>query len=343
MNDKEKYKLITKNLKETIGEDEIKQILKKRDLKIYWGTAPTGNPSLGYLVPMYKIADFLKADCEVTILFADLHAYLDNLKTSWELLKHRTEYYKFLIKELLKSIGVETNKLKFALGSDFQLSPAYTLDFYKLSALTSSKDAKKAGAEVVKQSENPQISSLIYPILQALDEQHLKVDAQFGGIDQRKIFMFARENLPKLKYKKRIHLLGHLIPGLGQSGKMSSSEPASKIDFTDTDTEITKKINKAYSVDGVIEGNSLLQMLNLIIFNKLQNEKKPFTIQRPEKYGGTINFKTYTDAEKAFKEKKLSSIDLKQGIAQELIKIIKPIREKIEENIKLLNLAYPKK
>jgi len=27
----------------------------------------------------------------------------------------------------------------------------------------------------------------------ALDEEHLKVDAQFGGVDQRKIFVFAEK------------------------------------------------------------------------------------------------------------------------------------------------------
>ena len=41
-------------------------------------------------------------------------------------------------------------------------------------------DAKKAGAEVVKQVESPTISGLIYPILQALDEEALDVHAQFG-------------------------------------------------------------------------------------------------------------------------------------------------------------------
>ena len=41
--------------------------------------------------------------------------------------------------------------------------------------------AKKAGAEVVKQTSNAPLSGLLYPILQILDEQHLKVDAQFGG------------------------------------------------------------------------------------------------------------------------------------------------------------------
>ena len=69
----------------------------------------------------------------------------------------------------------------------------YTLDVYRLSSLVSEHDAKKAGAEVVKQSQSPLISGLLYPGLQALDEEYLKVDAQFGGIDQRKIFMFAEE------------------------------------------------------------------------------------------------------------------------------------------------------
>lgn len=43
--------------------------------------------------------------------------------------------------------------------------------------------------------------------LQALDEEYLKVDAQFGGIDQRKIFTFAEKYLPQLGYQKRAHLM----------------------------------------------------------------------------------------------------------------------------------------
>lgn len=53
---------------------------------------------MAYFVPMSKIADFLRAGCEVTILFADLHAYLDNMKAPWELLALRTKYYEACIK-----------------------------------------------------------------------------------------------------------------------------------------------------------------------------------------------------------------------------------------------------
>ncbi len=58
----------------------------------------------------------------MTVLFADLHAYLDNMKAPWELLMHRTQYYEHLIKSMLKSIGVPLDKLKFVRGTDYQLT-----------------------------------------------------------------------------------------------------------------------------------------------------------------------------------------------------------------------------
>lgn len=72
-------------------------MLEKRDLACYWGTAPTGAPHVAYFVPMCKIADMLRAGCRVTILIADMHAYLDNMKAPWELLDLRVKYYKACI------------------------------------------------------------------------------------------------------------------------------------------------------------------------------------------------------------------------------------------------------
>jgi tyrosyl-tRNA synthetase len=124
---------------------------------------------------------------------------------------------------MLEAIGVPIDKLEFVLGSSYQKSESYVMDVYKLCSLTSEHDAKKAGAEVVKQSGNAPLSGLLYPVLQVLDEQYLEVDAQFGGMDQRKLFTAATEWLPRLGYRIRAHLLNPMVPGL-QGGKMSSSE-----------------------------------------------------------------------------------------------------------------------
>ncbi|XP_057652849.1 tyrosine--tRNA ligase, cytoplasmic isoform X2 [Diorhabda carinulata] len=209
----EKYNLISRNLQEVLGEDRIKEILKERDVRLYWGTATTGKPHIAYFVPMSKIADFLRAGVEVTILFADLHAYLDNMKAPWDLLELRVQYYEHSIKAMLNSIGVPLDKLKFVKGTDYELSKEYSLDVYKMTSVVTEHDAKKAGAEVVKQVDNPLLSGLLYPILQALDEEYLKVDAQFGGVDQRKIFTLAEKYLPQLGYKKRAHLMNPMEYG----------------------------------------------------------------------------------------------------------------------------------
>jgi tyrosyl-tRNA synthetase len=75
------------------------------------------------LVPLLKIADFLDAGCEVTILLADLHAFLDAMKSTMGQLQMRTQYYEIIIKELLLGLGVDINKLRFVKGTDFQLTP----------------------------------------------------------------------------------------------------------------------------------------------------------------------------------------------------------------------------
>lgn len=342
MNVDERFSLITKNLGEVVTEEDLKQLLKeKKHPHIYLGNAITGKPHLAYFLLMQKIADFLEADCKVTVLFADLHGYLDNMKSSWELLQKRTEFYKLLIQTLLKHLGVDLNRLNFVVGTDIQLSKEYTLDMYKLSGIASLNNTQKAGSEVVKQVESPKLSGLLYPMLQALDEEYLDVDIQFGGVDQRKIFMFAREFLPKIGYEKRTHLMVDMIGGLTESGKMSSSEPKSKIDFDDSDDVIKQKVMDAYSKDGEVEGNGLLGLCKFVLFPYWKSNDETFKVNRPKKYGGNVEYTEYTSLEQDFADKNLSSIDLKQNLYPKIIEFIKPIRKELEKHEDLINKAYP--
>ncbi|XP_016388708.1 tyrosine--tRNA ligase, cytoplasmic isoform X2 [Sinocyclocheilus rhinocerous] len=334
----EKFQLITRNLQEVLGEERLKEILKERELKVYWGTATTGKPHVAYFVPMSKIADFLKAGCEVTILFADLHAYLDNMKAPWELLELRVQYYEQIIKAMLESIGVPLDKLKFVKGTDYQLSREYTLDVYRLSSMVTEHDAKKAGAEVVKQVEHPLLSGLLYPGLQALDEEYLKVDAQFGGVDQRKIFTLAEKYLPSLGYTKRIHMMNPMVPGL-TGGKMSSSEEESKIDLLDKNQEVKKKLKRAFCEPGNVENNGVLSFVKHVLF-PLHSE---FIIKRDPKWGGDKVYTDYEEVDKDFAAEQIHPGDLKASVELALNKLLDPIRKKFEtlELKKLTASAYP--
>jgi tyrosyl-tRNA synthetase len=323
-----------------MGAERLKDILAVRDLKVYWGTATTGRPHIGYFVPMTKIADFLKAGCQVTILFADLHAYLDNMKAPWELLHLRTKYYEAVIKALLESVGVPIDKLKFVRGTDYQLSREYTLDVYRLSTVVTEHDAKKGGAEVVKQVEHPLLSGLLYPLLQALDEEYLKVDAQFGGLDQRKIFALATECLPRLGYDKRIHLMNPMVPGL-TGDKMSSSDRNSKIDLLESPATLKEKVASAFCEPGNIEKNGVLSFLKMVLFPLSKDGK--FVVKRLEKYGGDVTYNSYEEVEEAFKNKLLYPGDLKDAVAAVLDAMLEPIRKKFQtpELQQLIRDAYP--
>jgi len=340
MNPDEKFALIKRNLQEIVGEDRLKDVLKERDLKVYWGTATTGKPHIAYFVPMSKLADFLKAGCEVTILFADLHAYLDNMKAPWDLLHLRAKYYEAVIKSMLKSIGVPLDKLNFVKGSDYQLSKEYTLDVYRLSSIVTQHDAQKAGAEVVKQTASPPLSGLLYPGLQVLDEEYLKVDAQFGGVDQRKIFMYGEKYLPQLGYKKRVHLMNPMVPGL-QGTKMSSSEEDSKIDLLDSAAQVKKKLKKAFCEPGNTENNGVLSFCQYVLYPLRAAEG--FVVKRSEENGGDQTFKTFEELETAFKNEEVHPGDLKSSVEGYLFELMEPIRKEFEspELKKLSADAYP--
>ncbi|SPQ26567.1 17227751-65ca-4db9-b947-1243a3150efc [Thermothielavioides terrestris] len=337
--------LIKENLAEVLNEEIIQKILDEgKHPKIYWGTATTGRPHCGYFVPAIKIAQFLAAGCDVTILLADIHGFLDNLKAPLELVMHRAEFYRHIITAMLQAVGVSTEKLRVVLGSSYQKSAEYVMDVYKMASLISEHDAKKAGAEVVKQTDNAPLSGLLYPILQVLDEQYLDCDAQFGGMDQRKLFTAAKEWLPKLGYRERAHLLNPMVPGL-HGGKMSSSDPDSKIDLLDPPETVAKKIKKAVAAPQVVEENGLLAFIEFVLLPAARlRGSGEFRVDR-ERDG--LEPLVYTDIEKIredYKSDVLTPQLLKPAVARDLNALLAPIQEAFQaskEWQEIAEKAYP--
>lgn len=367
-----KKNIITQNLHEIIGLDELTNIIAtKENPVVYWGTAPTGQIHIGYLVPLMKICDLIDAGCKVIILIADVHSLLDDKKSVEKLVEYRTTYYMMIITSILESLGYDSNSVAFVRGSEYQMTPDYTKDVYRLTMLTSMKVSIHAGSAVTKNSADPIISSLLYPLLQSLDEAYLDCDIQLGGIDQRKIFGYSRQYLPKLQkmqhegctrnYKKRIYLLTPMVDGLRtkendnknkdlenpESNKMSSSDNTSKIHIIEDFKIIKNKINKVYCVEGNIQDNSLLSMTQHIIFPLLKKKGITFTINRDIKYGGPIVIDDYDSLIEKFANLQVLPVDLKLGIIDNLELIIKPIRNIFNsknnsyENHDIIKLAYP--
>ena len=335
----EKLALIKNNLQEVINPEIIDEIVSKneRPLKIYWGTATTGKPHCGYFVPMLKIAEFLAAGCEVKLLLADVHGFLDNLKAPIELVAERVKYYRFAVAELLKAVNVDISRLVFVTGSDYQTTgdsgSKYFMDLLRLSTVVSGHDASKAGSEVVKQVDAPPLSAQIYPLMQTLDEEYLGVDAQFGGMDQRKIFTLAVEALPKIGYQKRAHMLNPLIPGLQEGGKMSSSDPDSKIDLLDQPDVVRRKLKKAFCPPKQVEANGVISFLEYVLLpaSALKNNGTPHFVV-PRRDAEPLTYDNIADMKRDYAEDTLQPQNLKPAVTDALLEILAPIRKAFEES-----------
>jgi tyrosyl-tRNA synthetase len=319
--------LIRENLSEILNAEIIEKIIDEgKNPKIYWGTATTGRPHCGYFVPAIKIAQLLAADCDVTILLADLHAFLDSQKAPIDLVKHRAEFYRHTISSILQAVGVSLEKLKVVLGSSYQTNADYAMDIYKLASLISEHDAKRAGAEVVKQSDNAPLSSLLYPMLQVLDEQYLDVDAQFGGVDQRKLFIAAKDWLPRLGYRERAHLMNPMVPGL-HGGKMSSSDQDSKIDLLDPPEVVTKKIKKAVAAPKIVEENGVLAFVEFVLLPAAAlRGNREFRVERERDGLEPLVYTAIDQMHDDYRNDVLTPQLLKPAVAKALNELLAPIQ-----------------
>ncbi|CCQ36987.1 tyrosine--tRNA ligase [Natronomonas moolapensis 8.8.11] len=341
MNTAERTGLVTRFTEEVIAESEIEALFEgSGEPTAYVGYAPTGEMHIGHFTTMRKLADFLEAGVDVTVLVADLHAHLDDTKSPFGLLDARSEYYRTAIEAMIDAAGADPSGVSFVRGTEFQLEAPYTMDLYRMLAETTLSRAQRAGSEVVRQSENPALGGLVYTLMQALDVAALEADIAYGGIDQRGIYMLAREQLPAQGYDKPACVFAPLLSGLS-GGKMSASEADSKINLTDDDDAVEEKIGGAYCPAGEAEDNGVLEYLRFLVFPVLEERGRSFVVERPEEYGGDLAYDGYDALESDFVSGELHPADLKPAVAAAISEVIDPVRERLSEEPELLASAYP--
>jgi tyrosyl-tRNA synthetase len=310
---------------EIITEEELRQLLEtKKKPVVYCGYEVSGPVHIAALSGIKKLIDFQKAGFLVKILLADYHTWL-NRKGDLEWIEKMATYYRHCI----TAAGADMKKTEFVLGSTFQLNKEYMNDVLKMSLLTSIPRARRSMTLIGRDLEHAKVSQILYPLMQAEDIKALQVDVAFGDSAQRKIHMLAREVLPRIGHKRPIAVHHSLILGLTGKGKMSSSMPETMIKIHDPPAVIKEKIGKAFCPAGVIDDNPIMQLCKLLIFPWLS---KSFQVKRSAKYGGLIEFASYAELESSFRKGALHPQDLKSAVADELIKILKPVRIYFRKN-----------
>jgi tyrosyl-tRNA synthetase len=338
----ERKELVENNTAEIVTEEDLEEVLQKDEPVAYIGYAPTGTMHIGHFTTVRKIADFVDAGFRFKFLLADIHAELDIEKSPRELVDARTEYYKKAISGMLEASGIDEDEIEFVRGSDFQHSAEYQKGYMQIMEETTVNRMKRSVNEVVRHSEGMKCSGLLYSAMQIMDcaSAGLDVDVAYGGRDQRRIYMLGREVLPDIGEGKPACVFAPLLSGLS-GGKMSASDETSKISIHDSEEEIERKMEKAFCPEGEVEENGVLEYSRYLIFPILEKKGETFLVERPEKYGGDLEYESYEELEEDFVSEELHPQDLKMAVAEHLKEILEPIREKFEDEEELMERAYP--
>ncbi|KAE8409020.1 hypothetical protein BDV37DRAFT_278528 [Aspergillus pseudonomiae] len=294
----------------------------------FWGTAPTGKPHIGYLVPLIKIAEMVAAGIDFSIYFADEYAYLINYKHPRELVDYRTQYYEFLVRATVEALGIPQMEDHFVRESVlFAAVKQSSHDLNRLYTLLSIDDVRAVSNEM---ATTTMTSSLLCP-------------ARQSGV-----FALAERILPHLGYTSRAHLTTEMIPGL-TTAKMSSSHAAgTKIELLDPPDVVCSKIGEATCIPGVVEGNALLAMARHILLPlcrlrmALEGGSHPFTV--PSATGEDRTYFNYEDLEHDFLAHSVTPAELKASVAAGLNLLLDPVRNNFDSNEdwqKVAVLAYP--
>lgn len=315
----DRLSLIKRNTEEIVTQEELKALIESKEAPTaYVGYEPSGKIHMGHVLTVNKLIDLQNAGFKVTVLLADVHAYL-NEKGTMEEVRKIADFNK----ECFIALGLDEEKTNYVYGSDYQLEPDYMLNVLKLARATTLNRAKRSMDEVSRNADNPMVSQMFYPLMQAVDIALLDADVAVGGIDQRKIHMLAREGLSGLGYKAPICIHTPIL--LGLDGKKMSSSSNNFISMDDTEKALKKKVNKAFCPEGDIVDNPVLALFRYHIIPRYEE----ITIQRPEKYGGDLHYESYEEMEAAFASKELHPMDLKAGATDYMNRILEPVRNKM--------------
>ncbi|UCG45110.1 MAG: tyrosine--tRNA ligase [Candidatus Bathyarchaeota archaeon] len=342
MDIEERIHLVVRNTDEIVTPDELRILLETTPKpKAYWGFELSGLMHIGFgLVCGSKIRDMIDAGFDFVIFLADWHSWINN-KLDGNMTNIRTcgEYFK----QGFTALGIKPRSVKYIWASDIAKNLEYWEKVIRIAKGISLQRTWRALPIMGREMgfKDVETAWMYYPCMQAADIFHLDLDVACAGLDQRKAHMVAREASGKLNRKKPICVHSHLIMGLQEpektegefdentninlqiSSKMSKSKPGSCIFIHDTENEINRKIRAAYCPPKQVLGNPVLELARYTIFPN----RDTLQVTRPTKYGGSETFETYGAIEEAYVTGKLHPLDLKNGVAESLVAILKPARE----------------
>jgi tyrosyl-tRNA synthetase len=327
------HERITRNAAECVTDEEVHDLASNPEGKrAYVGYEPSGVLHVGHMLTANKLIDLQEAGFEVVVLLADVHAYLNGKGTFEEISETAAR-----MREQFVAYGLDADRTEFVLGSEFQLKEDYLLDTFALGLETTVNRARRAMAEIGS-GETAVVSHLVYPLMQALDIEYLDVDLAVGGLDQRKVHMLMRDELPALDYESRACLHTPILADLETGrGKMSSSA-GTTLSLEDDREDVEAKLEDAFcpptrdpdptefghDADTRLD-NPVLELFEYHVFPRFDE----VVVERPEEYGGDLVYGDYDALAEDLESGAIHPLDAKDALAAHLDELMSPARTRL--------------
>jgi len=340
-----RYELVVRNLQEVITDNELRNLLDTNEHpRGYVGFEPSGIMHAGTgLVVGKKMQDFADAGFHFIIYLAEWHGWINNkMGGIAENLAIAAEYFK----DCFTALGLPEGKVEYLWASDIVNTKDYWEKVVRVMKATSLRRTLRAMPIMGRSVDTVDVESAwaLYPAMQTSDIFQMELDCACAGMDQRKVHMLAREVAPKLGFKPPICLHNPLLPGLQLTAaegsfdddadidqsikhKMSKSVGKGALWINDSPAEIKDKYREAFCPEKVVMGNPVLDHARMLVFPRLGE----LEVERPSKYGGDVTFHSFEELAGAFEKGDLHPLDLKNGVASSVTKLLEPVREYFEK------------
>jgi tyrosyl-tRNA synthetase len=329
----ERVERITRGTAEVLTVEEVRALCARSEKpRAYIGFEPSGALTVAHLITARKILDLAEAGCDVTVFLADWHAWInDKLGGDLDRITAAGKY----MQATFTALGAGPSRVRYRWAHELTGNSDYWARVVRVARATTVARTRRAMSIMGRGEEeaNVDTAKLFYPSMQAADIFELPVDLAYGGMDQRRAHVLAREvahhyhwTVPAAVHTPLLSSLkggGRMDPTEGTTErKMSKSDASSAIAIPATLEEINSRIASAFCPAKELEGNPIVEAVRYIVFPW----EGKFVVERAEKHGGPVTFETEPAFTTAWTEGQLHPQDVKAGVAASLNRLITPVR-----------------
>ncbi len=335
MDVEERVARVARDTAEILTVEELRELFRTHERpRAYIGFEPSGPLTIAHLITARKILDLGEAGCDVTVFLADWHAWIND-KLGGEM--PRIEASGRAMQAGFEALGAEGGRFRYRWSHELTGSADYWARVVRVARATTLARTRRAMSIMGRSEEEPNLDTakLFYPAMQAADVFELPVDLAYGGLDQRRAHVLAREvahhygwPVPTAIHTPLLSSLkggGRMDPQDGVlEGKMSKSDPSSAIRLTAPREEIAARIAAAFCPAATVEGNPVVEIVRYILFpweGRLE-------IDRAARHGGPVAFTDLGQFLSEFGAGRIHPSDAKAAVVAALDRLVEPARRR---------------